>query len=183
MAFILRGFELMPILQQDDHLTFLAVDTISDWDELLAICGGHLQYSALNQLRHALQGRCRTIVVEHRYVCKDYRDTYTNWYAKKFATYPDKCSRLLFFRDSISGEHWWNVPSYAESFIGYSVIRPTRITCIGRTILDPEHCSGVQGYMCVQEYRANLLGERLTVKGLPHITQDTDVTVCAHAAC
>lgn len=27
----------------------------------------------------------QTMVIEHDYFCKDYRDTYTNLYAKKFA--------------------------------------------------------------------------------------------------
>jgi hypothetical protein len=161
------------------------IDSDQDWESLLEICEGQLGQHRLGQLRDLLGVSCRTVIVERDYVCKDYRDTYTNYYAKKFASYPDKCTRLLFFRKAVSPRSWWNVPSYARSFMGYTVIRPTRISynSIGRTILDPDACSGVQGYICRTRYTANLMGTESVVNGFPHISQDTDVTVCAHAAC
>jgi hypothetical protein len=125
---------------------------------------------------------CKSIVVERDYVCKDYSDTYVHFYAKKFASYPKKCFRLLFFRETVRSIDWRNVRDYAGSFIGYSVVRPTWIRSIGRTVLDPRYCDGVDGFMCVGRHHVHFLGDTFTVHGFPYISQDGDVTICAHAA-
>jgi len=173
----------MPVHDPGDRYPLVVIEGPDDWLELLDLCDGHLGEDDLEKLRDCLAGSCKSVVVERDYVCKDYRDTYTNYYAKKFATYPAKCTRLLFFDKRIPPDDWWDVPSYAGGFIGYSVIRPTRINSIGRTILKPEACDGARGFVCRTRFTANLMGTELEVRGFPHISQDTDVTVCAHAAC
>jgi hypothetical protein len=173
----------MAVYHRDDRYPMVRVHTPGDWDALQSLTDGRLGRSEIAKFRELLGDSCRTIIVERDYVCKDYRDTYTNYYAKKFASYPDKCVRLLFFKASVQPDRWWDVPSYADTFVGYSVVRPTRITPVGRTILDPTACRGARGFLCRTDFTANLMGARLTVSGFPHISQDTDVTVCAHAAC
>jgi hypothetical protein len=64
------------------------------------------------------------------------------------------------------------------------VIRPTRVTSIGRTLLSPACFPDLlQAQMCRASYGASLMGYPLRVEGFPFISQDTDVTRCAHAAC
>ncbi|MGD9161051.1 MAG: papain-like cysteine protease family protein [Desulfobacteraceae bacterium] len=41
----------------------------------------------------------------------------------------------------------------------------------------------VSGHICTSEYPVHILGAELVAKGFPYMSQDTDVTVCAHAAC
>jgi hypothetical protein len=135
----------MPVYRQNDRYPMVRMESAADWESLLELCGGHLHPHRLEQLRELLGETCKTVIVERDYVCKDYRDTYANYYAKKFASYPDKCVRLLFFRKAAAPRSWWNVRSYAASFIGYTVIRPTRISSLGRTILDPTAGTGVRG--------------------------------------
>ena len=173
----------MPISNANSNFPIVHINQRDDWDDLLDLCDGHLQEEELDKLVEMLDGCCGTVIVENNYVCKDYRDTYTNYYSKKFSDYPSKAIRLLFFRDAVNAESWWNVPAYANSFVGYSVIRPTRISSIGRTILSPKACNAVHGYLCLQKYEINFVGCSLEVEGFPFISQDTDVTVCAHAAC
>lgn len=172
----------MPVYHAEDRYSLVRIESEADWADLLLLAP-HLQPKELAQFQELLGHSCKSIILERDYVCKDYRDTYTHYYSKKFATYPDKCTRLLFFYEAIEPEQWWDVPSYAAAFIGYTVIRPTRITSIGRTILDPKYCRGARGYICRTRYRANLMGTELLIDGFPHISQDTDVTICAHAAC
>ncbi len=173
----------MSVTNPKGKFAILHIGSFEDWDSLEALTDDYLKPHDVERFRSTLHPRCQTVVVERDYVCKDYRDTYTNYYAKKFASYPGRCTRLLFFGAKVAQNQWWNVASYAGSFLGYSVVRPTRIQCIGRTILKPAACTDVKGYLCQQEYHANLLGVALSVTGFPHISQDTDVTICAHAAC
>lgn len=72
---------------------------------------------------------------------------------------------------------------YQEQYIGFLVLRPNRVAPIGRTILDPNKLPFVSGHVCTAEYPVHILGAELTAKGFPYMSQDTDVTVCAHAAC
>ena len=177
---LLRGEQNYPILNIRVEQDFFRD---GDWEELLAACDGILLRKDLEKLQNALQSSCKTIIIERSYYCKDYRDTYTNFYAKKFADYPSKAVRLFFFKVDIDPTKWWDVNSYKEGFIGYSVIRPTLVTSIGRTILDPTACKGVHGHMCLTWFDAHLFGVELKVLGFPYISQDSDVTICAHAAC
>ena len=173
----------MRVFETYNENLIVQVDQHEDWSPLLHVCRDYLTLEAVEKLRKTLSRYCRTVVIEYDYVCKDYRDTYANYYAKKFAKYPNSTIRLLFFAKTVSPDDIWNVAKYADSFIGYSVIRPTRIKCIGRTILRPEFCRGVYGDICVHAHRINFLGVDLAVEGFPFISQDTDVTRCAHACC
>src|SRR5712692_1204077 len=101
----------MPVYHLNDRYPMVRIEGAQDWQSLLELCGGCLHPNRLDQLRTLLSDTCKMVVIERDYVCKDYRDTYTNYYAKKFATYPDKCVRLLFFRKPIAPRNWWNVPS------------------------------------------------------------------------
>ena len=77
----------------------------------------------------------------------------------------------------------YKLDRYQEDYIGFIVIRPNRVTSIGRTVLDPQKIQNINGYICEAEYPVHILGAELIARGFPYISQDTDVTICAHAAC
>ena len=85
-----------------------------------------------------LKQSARTVVVEKGYVDADYRDTYFNFFSRKFAQYPSKTIRVNFFADKISPRMLFKLDRYHDEYIGFIVIRPNRVTAIGRTILDPD---------------------------------------------
>jgi hypothetical protein len=62
------------------------------------------------------------------------------------------------------------------------VIRPTQVNSIGRTIFAPSKIAKLRGAICKTRYTAHLFGTELEIEGFPYISQDTDVTICAHAA-
>jgi hypothetical protein len=173
----------MPLFHEKTPFPLLRVDTATDWDDLPDLCCKFLSNRDFKRIRAYLEQSVRSIIVEKVYIDKDYRDTYSNFYAKKFAQYPSRTVRLHFFTESIPQDKVWSLPEYQGSYVGFIVVRPTKINTIGRTILDPRKIPGRQGAMCLTDYKVNLLGTELTVKGFPFITQDSDVTVCAHAAC
>jgi len=123
------------------------------------------------------------VVIEKGYVDADYRDTYFNFFSRKFAQYPSKTMRANFFTKKISPRMLFKLDRYQDKYICFIVLRPNRVTSIGRTILDPRKLPFVSGHLCVSEYPVHILGAELTATGFPYMSQDTDVTVCAHAAC
>jgi hypothetical protein len=106
------------------------------------------------------------VYAESPYVDFDYRAEYSNLYARGFNPPPDKCERLLFFRD--------------EEFLGFCVVRPT-YKPVGRTALKPpptlaEHVT------CKAKHAVRPYGLHLEVEGWPFVSQDGVYGRCAHAA-
>jgi hypothetical protein len=106
------------------------------------------------------------VYVESPYVDFDYRAEYSHLYARGFNPPPDKCERLLFFRQ---GE-----------FLGFCVIRPT-YKPVGRTALTPP--PSLAPYVtCRAPHVVRPYGLHLDVKAWPFISQDGVYGRCAHAA-
>lgn len=72
---------------------------------------------------------------------------------------------------------------YQDDYIGFAVLKPNRVSSIGRTIFDPRKLPFVEGHICLAEYPVHILGAELIATGFPYMGQDTDVTICAHASC
>jgi hypothetical protein len=153
----------------------------ADWDLVGHVCSGHLAPVDLRHLRAGLSN-VKTVMVEKEYIDKDYRDTFSHFYSKKFAAYPARTIRLHFFRSEVPTDSIWELTKYQADYIGFSVIRPTRVSTIGRTMLNPRLMPDRKGTLCLATYKANVLGNELTVEAFPFMRQDSDVTVCAHAA-
>jgi hypothetical protein len=172
----------MPVANENSLFPIVQVDGPGDWDRLASLTRQFLTPRALVQLRDFLAPAVKSIIVETGYIDKDYRDTYAGFYAKKFAEYPNRTVRLHFFSARLDLPDLFQLKARADNYVGYAVVRPTRVNCIGRTVLDPTKIPGLSGHMCMADFTVHLLGTELPVRGFPYISQDTDVTVCAHAA-
>ncbi len=172
----------MPVVNELSLFPIVQIDSPTDWDLLPDLTKQFLTARALQQLQSLLSPVTKSIVAEIGYVDKDYRDTYSGFYAKKFAQYPSRTVRLHFFSSRLEPEDLFKLEGQRASYLGNVVVRPTRVSCIGRTILDPRKIPGLGGSMCLAEFKVHLMGTELAVGGFPYISQDTDVTICAHAA-
>lgn len=148
----------------------------------MAVALTHLDQRGLNRISDALQNRVKSIAVERHYIDKDYRDTFTNFHAKKFSTPDSRCLRLHFFDEVIDHNTIRNSAAVQPNYLGYVVVRPTRPNCIGRTLLDPRACGLTNCHLSLCSEEVSLQGTVLNVAGFPFISQDTDVTVCAQSA-
>ena len=67
-----------------------------------------LDYSGNTPIRNALMAvwgnYCKSVVVEPKYVDKDYLDEFSAYYSKTFKVYPHRCLRLHFFLDCVETE-------------------------------------------------------------------------------
>jgi len=167
--------------------TFFPVINFDDshaWEDLITLSREYLDESGLSRLKMALDGRCLSAIVEYEYIDKDYRDTFSNFHAKRFVTPPSRCVRLHFFQNHFSLENFDNTKPFYEGnkYLGYSVIRATRPNAVGRTFLSHTVRHDEESHICLCKEEVHILGEKITVEGFPFISQDSDATVCAESA-
>ena len=157
----------------------------ANWASIPDACPALTEWG-LDTLTSGLAKYTGTVLLEPRYICKDHRNLFSNFYSKKMQVGSAECSRLHFFSNSgMSTQDFLAEPTgYARNYIGYSVVRPVAQRSLGRTIIDPGKVGKrVQdGFFCLSTpFVAHLSGKILTVSGYPYLSQDTDATVCAHA--
>ena len=169
------------------HIDLGAED--AGWDELSNRCP-NLSRWGVKILRSGLDGYVRSVVIEPGYVCKDYRNTYSHYYSKKFLLRPATCYRLHFFskEELVLSDVLMDPEDNEDAYLGYSVIHPimNRVSgkCLGRTVIDPLKCghNPSQFYCLRASHCVSLQGTEYTVSGYPYICQDGEAMVCAHAA-
>ena len=166
--------------------TSVILEGASRWDALDA-AHQELKPWALKILKDGLDAYAKTIVVEPRYICKDHRDLYSNFYSKKFIERSSVCKRLHFFaRTGISNASLlFDSESLVDDYIGFAVIRPVAKRCIGRTVIDPWLVgrSIKDDYFSLRtSFKTHISGQALVARGYPYMSQDGEATVCAHTA-
>jgi len=172
------------ILKERSVFPALNFDADHSWEALIALSDGYLDTLGLERLFSVLDGKCQSVIVEREYIDKDYRDTFSNFHAKRFSTPPSRCVRLHFFEQPITMEQLDNPEGFTKenNYLGYSVIRATRPNSIGRTFLSHQVRMNPDSHLCLCTEKVQVLGEKLEIKGFPFISQDADATVCAESS-
>lgn len=173
----------MAIENDKGFFTYFYFDQVDGWTTLLNFLSPNLDAGGMERLKVALDGICKAIIIEKHYIDKDYRDTFTNFYSKRFNTPNSRCIRLHFF-SSIIDDNDQKDANVIESinYLGYSVIRPTKPNCIGRTFLSCILRQHHNSHIAVCEEKVYIAGKKFIIKGFPFISQDADATVCAQSA-
>ena len=172
------------ILKEHSVFPALNFDTTHPWEAMIDLSGGFLDTRGLRRLVSLLDGKCQSVIVEREYIDKDYRDTFSNFHAKRFSTPPSRCVRLHFFEKPVTEVQLNDPESFFKdnTYLGYSVIRPTRPNSIGRTFLSHHVRMDPDSHLCLCTEMVQVLGEKLEVRGFPFISQDADATVCAESS-
>jgi hypothetical protein len=166
----------------DSPLPIITFDSNHQWSNLGKLCRPFMTRGGLRRLQQCL-GQCtKSVAIERHYIDKDYRDTFSNYHSKRFTTPNARCLRLHFFEKAIGRKDLRNHKALQKIYCGYSVVRPTRPSCLGRTLLDPIKLKYPIGGVCLCEESLSIQGVPLSVTGFPFISQDTDVTVCAQSS-
>lgn len=134
-----------------------------------------------------------TMVVEPEYVDGDYLEDYAAFYVACFHPYDRFCKRIHFFKKPfnrayfkrrMTGEFDTNeYEKFAESYLGFIVVRPLPQAIIGRTVLATyEDDDGRRNYTAIRTYDVNLFGMPLKVESMAFQEQDRVVAACATVA-
>ena len=120
-----------------------------------------------------------TIVVENYYVDRIYRDSYYNFFSNKHLEFNRNCRRITFFQGDVGEYFFQNNDRLQETLIGKTVIRPIFPGTIGRTVIIPEKFAHNKAYIRTAKFSQTLLGHKLSIKGFPFSSQDTETMTCA----
>lgn len=136
----------------------------------------------------------QTILVEHKYVDRDYMEDYAGFYARCFGKYESSCSRLHFFSQSFTSKQFaqlllgrsrtLNEANLHESYLGFIVVKKLPQTFVGRTCLKTYGSDGGRRiYPTLRAYPVGLYGLNLSVdKTLGFQEQDRGAAACATSA-
>ena len=183
----MQPYEVLPF--DSEHLVqlfasaaSLPAEVIRDKDQVRYLLGylGRLQ--------------AKTIVVEKKYIDRDFLEDFAGYYVRCFADYPRTCARLHFFDTSVSREAFDSVlqgtpqevsiEDLRKSYLGFIVVKPLPETIVGRTCLktygnaDGKH----REYPTTQRCTAHLFGIDLEVWSVDFQEQDQVVAACATSA-
>jgi len=157
----------------------------ADWNKLTKALP-FLDVRSATRLRAVVGSRVGWVIIEDQYIDRDYRDTFSHIFSRRFATPSARCQRLHFFSAELTeAPDLDRLPEAKidDTYLGYAVIRPTRPNGLGRMLVSPKIAlaatNGVEASLCQEE--VTLFGRQLTVRGFPFIGQDVDVTTCAQA--
>jgi hypothetical protein len=138
--------------------------------------------------------KVRTIVVEPRYVDRDYLEDFAYYYVRCYEPYERYCARLHFFSESFDEAAFGALLSGAQgatltvdalkgSYCGFIVIKPLPQTVFGRTCLKTYPEDEGRAFPVTRSFSANLFGLSLNIaQTLPFQEQDNVVAACATSA-
>lgn len=157
--------------------------------------------------KYAADLGCQCVVVESRYIDRDYMEDHSVFYSKSLHPYQNFCRRLHFFVDKheaikaqldqlVEQGIAKGLTAFREAclafsrsqYLGFCVFKPLPGSPIGRTVMRPfpEEPTTAKDFKrcfdCVRSYTVHLLGAELTVKGLAFQQQDVGVSACATTA-
>lgn len=151
------------------------------WDALQATYApGDGPFAAV--LAVARENGCKTVVVEHRYIDRDFRSEHTAFWSLRFQVPPPFTRRLHFFKQRIRLSQLHDLtPSARRSYLGYSVLRPFVPGRVGRTVVAPPPRVADATLTLIRD-SVSFFGNDLEVEGVPFCEQDREYLRCAHAA-
>lgn len=124
----------------------------------------------LQEIIQRIGSNCKTIKIEYPIFDEDFISTYSNYYSQKHRLIDKTCIKIHFYLQD-------------ESYGGFIVLRPLGCYSKIRTKLHPTLFKDTkETFIMVNDFKVNILGEELSIKAFPAIGQDTEISVCAHAA-
>lgn len=160
---------------------FLPLETESDWTWFYrGMRYGTDKSAPWNRIFTVLRSHgVRTAVVEENYVCLDYRSELATFYSQLNSPLNARSTRLHFFSSPLLNGALTLNDDVKKSYVGYVVCRTGHLPLVGRSVIRTpkyiDECAEV-------EERVHLLGQNLTVTGVPFMQQDERFAVCAQVA-
>lgn len=133
----------------------------------------------------------KTIVIEDKYISKDYLYDYASYYALCFQDYPRTCKRVHFFALEFDNEMFEAMLDGSKrlpidipgSYLGFIVVKPIPFTIIGHTLLKVySNSPTTRQFWGAKKYDVHLYGRKLQVESLAFQEQDSILAACATTA-
>ncbi|TGM92719.1 hypothetical protein EHR02_07980 [Leptospira levettii] len=136
----------------------------------------------LNNLKQDL-----TFAIEYPYVDSIYRDSYYEYFASKHIPYDRNSIRITLFSQEVNFEKLVDgnseyIESFRSSFLGFIILRPTIDRPVARSVISPKALKNHNFEICLARYTIEFFGQKLSVNGFPHISQDGEAITCAESS-
>lgn len=173
-----RFFDWTP---DDEPASVVDVRDDAGWDDIRSSYSPGRHNPPLERIIEVAQQHGVTyVLVEYRYIDKDFRNEHSRFYSTTFRRYPSVCHRLHFFA-SDEEPNLALLGDLADAYRGYSVMRPLETSPVGRTMVSPPpELDGAT--VCTARDVVHLFGTELVVVAAPFTSQDEQYLRCAHAS-
>jgi hypothetical protein len=114
-----------------------------------------------------------------------YRDSYYNYFSSKLTDYKRDCIRISLFEGKINTldfENENNKQKLQDQYRGFIILRPTSPHFIGRSIISPKALKYNGFVCCTSIFHTTANGQKFTIEGFPHSSQDTETISCAETS-
>lgn len=154
---------------------------IAEWQRFYAryTAGRGNSRQLVRVIEIAIQHGVKSILVETRYIDADWRSEHARFYSTTYRRYPSVAHRAHFFTEALPGDIG-DLSSLIDSYKGYTILRPLPSQPVGRTMIEPPPELAL-GTRCEAIETVDVLGWRMSVRGMPFISQDAQYLRCAHA--
>ncbi|KAA6301325.1 MAG: hypothetical protein EZS26_002522 [Candidatus Ordinivivax streblomastigis] len=122
------------------------------------------------------------LLAESNYVDKVYRDSYYHYFSSKLSNYERDCVKISLFEGEISISDFGIEDKHVElqqKYRGFITLRPTDPQIVGRSIVSPIALKSNNFCCCTTKVHTTSNGQKFTVKGFPHSSQDGETITCA----
>ncbi len=184
-------------MENKEPFQLLDITKPEHWENLLDLCHIDIDestqaykkvvlYNLLCYLKNFVS--LQTVLIEHQYIDKDYRNEFSHLYSKTFKKYQSICKRLHLFQkrintiETIKSE---SLSTKALMYLGYIIVRPLDVGKAGRTVITDQNnkFNPDRDYvLCTESFTSHLFGKELKITGSPYIQQDSMVMTCAQAS-
>lgn len=123
--------------------------------------------------------RVQSVLVETRYIDADWRSEHAQFYSTTYKRYPSIAHRAHFFTKPLPTD-LSDLSGLVDHYKGYTVFRPLPTQPVGRTMIEPPP-ELKDAMRCEAVESVDVLGWRMSVRGMPFISQDAQYLRCAHA--
>ena len=122
------------------------------------------------------------LLAENNYVDKVYRDSYYHYFSSKLSKYERDCVKISLFDGEVLISDFGSENKHNElqqKYRGFITFRPTVSQIVGRSIVSPMALKNNNFCCCTTKFHTTSNGQKFTVKGFPHSSQDGETITCA----
>jgi hypothetical protein len=151
-----------------------------DWSQFFnRYTAGTMDAPLLRIINIAAAHGVQSVLVETRYIDADWRSEHAKFYSTTYTRYPSVAHRAHFFTVPLPTD-LGDLSSLVAAYKGYTVLRPLPSQPVGRTMIEPPPELS-DGTRCEAIEVVDVLGWKMSVRGMPFVSQDAQYLRCAHA--
>jgi hypothetical protein len=176
-------------------IEFSPIADVGEWAKLQSSITAYPNEAVDHLIAHLQSLGACFVVIENKYIDRDWSAEYGSFYAKMFKSFDRVCKRYHFFKKDLSKEldpkNPWKARcdaltkcSVDGEYLGFTVITPMPHAPLGRTVVAPfQNITNSEATLAIRaEYKVHLMGAKLCVNGAPFMQQDNRVGACAQSA-